>query len=196
MASKSNNDHLDAFNEIVSCLSKFDEETQRHILNSVYNWFRFSDSPQAIKSAAAIDEIEDTTEPTSFQGFSGGADQSPKEFLMEKAPETNVERVACLAYYLTHYRGTPNFKTFDISKLNTEAAQPKFANPTVAVNDAARAQLIVPSTKGAKQLSAMGEQFVLALPNRFEAKEVLKMMKSKRRSKAKVKKKTASTTGK
>ena len=34
---------------------------------------------------------------------------SPKDFLMEKAPNTDVERIACLAYYLTHYRSTPHF---------------------------------------------------------------------------------------
>ena len=53
---------------------------------------------------------------------------SPKEFLLEKQPRTDVERIACLAFYLTHYRDTPHFKTLELSKLNTEAAQQKFAN--------------------------------------------------------------------
>ena len=48
--------------------------------------------------------------------------ESPKDFLFRKEPNTDVERVACLAYYLTHRRGTNHFKTIDISKLNTEAA--------------------------------------------------------------------------
>jgi len=46
---------------------------------------------------------------------------SPKDFLLEKQPRTDVERIACLAYYLTHYRATPHFKTIDLSILNTEA---------------------------------------------------------------------------
>lgn len=52
----------------------------------------------------------------------------PKEFMVQKRPRTDIERVACLGFYLTHYRDTPHFKTLDISKLNTEAAQPKFTN--------------------------------------------------------------------
>src|SRR5438105_4083846 len=43
---------------------------------------------------------------------------TPKAFLLEKRPRTDVERVACLAYYLTHYREMPEFKTNDITKLN------------------------------------------------------------------------------
>src|SRR5665213_1662121 len=39
-------------------------------------------------------------------------DRSPtsKEFMMTKRPQTDVERVACLGYYLTHYRDTDEFK--------------------------------------------------------------------------------------
>src|SRR5258705_835088 len=41
----------------------------------------------------------------------GATSLSAKEFLAEKRPKTDVERVACLAYYLTHFRETPEFKT-------------------------------------------------------------------------------------
>ena len=57
--------------------------------------------------------------------FSEDRSMSPKEFILQKQPQTDVERVACLGYYLTHYRDVPQFKTLDISKVNTEAAQPK-----------------------------------------------------------------------
>src|SRR5437879_2148026 len=33
-----------------------------------------------------------------------------KEFLAAKRPTTDVERVACLAYYLTHAKNKPHFK--------------------------------------------------------------------------------------
>ena len=38
-------------------------------------------------------------------------DLTPKQFLAQKKPENNYERVACLAYYLTHYREMLHFKT-------------------------------------------------------------------------------------
>jgi len=95
-----------------------------------------------------------------------------------------VEKVACLAYYLTHYRDTPYFKTLDISKLNTEAAQVKFSNAAVAVENATRLRYLVPATKGNKQLSSLGEQFVLALPDRDKAKEVMNVARPRRRAKS------------
>ena len=51
---------------------------------------------------------------------------TPKAFLLEKRPATDVERVTCLAYYLTHFRNLPEFKTKDITQLNAEAARAFF----------------------------------------------------------------------
>jgi hypothetical protein len=108
---------------------------------------------------------------------------SPKEFLLEKQPRTDVERIACLAYYLTHYRGTPHFKTLDLSMLNTEAAQPKFANAAYSANNAVKMRYLVPSTKGQRQISAVGERFVRALPDRDAAKTALESIRRRPRRK-------------
>src|SRR5437899_5660927 len=40
-----------------------------------------------------------------------GGQLTPKQFMAQKKPENNYERVACLAYYLTNDRGAPHFKT-------------------------------------------------------------------------------------
>ena len=179
-------ERLTAHNDIVSRLKEFDEDDQKHILDMAYRWFKFSIEPK-------VPARSYVTEPGPPEGPSVGlfgqkSDLTPKEFLMEKEPRTNVERVTCLAYYLNHYRETPNFKTLDISKLNTEAAQPKFANPSVALNDAAISGFVVASTKGTKQISAMGEQFVLALPDRDAAKKIKQKMRPKRKKKSMEKK--------
>ena len=101
--------------------------------------------------------------------------------MRDKAPQSNLERAACLAYYLTHYRDTPYFKTLDISALNTEAAQPKFSNASVAVEDAMKAGLLVQATKGNKQLSAAGELYVQSLPDRAAAKASVQGLRQKRK---------------
>jgi hypothetical protein len=92
-----------------------------------------------------------------------------------------VERIACLAFYLTHYADMPHFKTLDLSKLNTDAAQPKFSNTAVAVENATKMGYLVPAIKAHKQLSAAGERFVQALPNRDEAKAAMSSVRSRMR---------------
>ncbi len=114
--------------------------------------------------------------------FSEDRSISPKEFLLQKQPRSDVEKVACLAFYLTHYRDAPHFKTLDISKLNTEAAQVKFSNAAVAVDNAAKKGLLVPADRGQKQLSAVGEQYVLALPDREAAQTALSGLRKRRKS--------------
>ena len=105
---------------------------------------------------------------------------SPKDFLFQKQPNTDAERVACLAFYLTHYRAMPHFKTLDISKLNTEAAQRKFANSTYSVNNATQAGYLAPVSRGMKQLAAEGERYVDALPDRAAAKAAFRTPKTRR----------------
>jgi len=107
---------------------------------------------------------------------------SPKEFIFQKQPRSDAEKVACLAFYLTHYRDTPRFKTLDISKLNTEAAQVKFSNAAVAVDNATKKGLLVPAEKGQKQVSSVGEQYVLALPDREAAQAALAGLRKRRRA--------------
>src|SRR5262249_52301053 len=115
--------------------------------------------------------------------FSEEKTVSAKEFVFQKKPQSDVERVTVLAYYLTHYRDTPYFKTLDISKLNTEAAQPKFSNAAYAVENATKLGYLVPASKGTKQLSAAGEVFVDALPDREAAKQARQAARPKRKFK-------------
>ena len=113
----------------------------------------------------------------------GHAEVDPKAFLKEKGPKTDVERVACLAFYLAHHRDLPYFKTQDLTKLNTEAAQPKFSNASYAAANAVKLGYLAAGPKGQRQISAFGEEFVTALPDRDAAKEVASSMRPKRRPK-------------
>jgi hypothetical protein len=115
--------------------------------------------------------------------FSEDRSISPKDFMLQKSPKTDVERVACLAYYLTHYREQQYFKTLDISKLNTDAAQMKFANAPKSVDNATMYGYLAPAMKGTKQLSAAGELFVRALPDREAAKAAMASARPRKRPK-------------
>lgn len=169
--------------EIISSLTKFNAETRERMLRTVASFFDAGQSILATPKKGPPERGLPARSSQADSSFSEDRTISPKEFLFEKAPETDIERIACLAYYLTHYRNTRHFKTLDLSKLNTEAAQIKFSNPTVAVDNAARAGLLVPSTKGNKQISAVGELYVQALPNRQAAKDSLTRARRRRKSK-------------
>ena len=170
MAEHTPADESNVFNEVrrvIDGLIKFDADSRMRIYRTVGTFFGFDDpGPQASQSAGSrTDPTENSREPH----FSTHEAPSPKDFVFQKRPNTRIERIACLAYYLTHHRDTPHFKTIDISKLNTEAAQTKLSNASYAVNDATRSGLLATATKGMKQLSALGEKYVEALPDRAAA---------------------------
>jgi hypothetical protein len=169
---------------LISELQKLSKNSREKILKTVAIFYqiKLTDSHQAyISPVSAISPSGSYQRVTSF---SEDRNISPKEFILSKSPLTDVERIACLAYYLTHYRNQPQFKTLDLSKLNTEAAQIKFTNPAVAVDNAAKqSNFLISTTKGNKQISALGELYVQALPDRDEAKKVIAKARPKRKLK-------------
>lgn len=171
-----------AISTVISILEGLDDETRGRVLSAVGSYFNVDLSsvsqPRPIQSPVSF-----THGTTPGLGFAKENAPTPKLFLMEKQPRTDVERIACLAYYLAHYRDTPQFKTLDLGKLNTEAAQPKFSNAAYTVNNAQKMGYLVPGTKGQRQLSGPGERFVAALPDRSAAREALEASLPRRKTK-------------
>lgn len=176
MEENSRND-LEVLTTIVKALKDLDLETQKRTLQAVATFLGINELREY--------QADNYNSSPRIVSFSENRDMSAKEFLREKSPKTDIERVVCLAYYLTHYRNLPHFKTLDISNLNTEAAQPKFSNAAFTVVNATNAGLLVPAVKGAKQLSAAGELFVQALPDREAAKASIENMRTKRKARKK-----------
>lgn len=172
---------LDAFNQIVSAIRRLPEEVQLRVVKSALTFMGWADT-FAKRSESAGQSTSPSMPSSVASTFSEDRNLSPKAFMLEKKPVTDIERVTCLAYYLTHYRGTPHFKTLDLSKLNTDAAQTKFSNPTVAVDNATAAGLLVQAGKGNKQLSALGELYVQALPDREAAKAAISHARPRRKN--------------
>jgi hypothetical protein len=167
--------------KVIEDVGGLTSEEQQNILNTVATFYKLH-SPVPSVGQAKTSSTNAAVSHTAGGGFSEVRDISPKEFVMQKQPRTDVERVACLAYYLTHFRNTPYFKTVDVSKLNVEAAQSKMSNPAMAVDNATKTGYLAPGTKGNKQLSAPGELFVQALPDRDAAKSAMANAKRPKRS--------------
>jgi hypothetical protein len=168
-------DDAEVLAEMISLMKKLDADGRKRIYQTIGTFFQLhsDDEPFHSKPGETTPFEPAKSHPSSVPTFSADRTPSPKHFLQEKQPRTDVERVACLAFYLAHYRDTPAFTTLDISKVNTEAAQRKLANATVAVNNASQYGYLVPAGKGLKQISAAGERYVQALPDYDAAKEAM-----------------------
>lgn len=116
---------------------------------------------------------------------------TPKTFMAAKQPTTDMDRVTCLAYYLTHTRNTPIFKTDELTALNREAAGIKFSNISATARNAVASGYLSAAGAGKKQIAARGEAVVEALPDRdkvaaaLEAHPARKPRKRRKARKAK-----------
>jgi hypothetical protein len=118
----------------------------------------------------AGNQVHSGLETNVHSSGAGDANISPKVFMAQKKPLSEIERILCLAYYLTYHRDTSSFKTRDLSKLNTEAAQPGFSNATSFARNADAAGYLAKAGAGSKQITALGEAIVNALPDRAKVK--------------------------
>jgi hypothetical protein len=180
--------------QVIEGLQPYDDEHRLRFLRTIMTYYNLGSLGAAsnVMPTTSSDDVRSATTGHFVSRrpiFSDHAEMTAKEFLQQKAPRTDIERVACLAYYLTHYLDIRHFKTLEINKLNTDAAQPKFSNTSYAVENALRQGLLVPAIKGMKQLSADGEAFVDALPDREAAKNVRANFRRRRSKKRKGKSK-------
>lgn len=188
MPEESHSNDLRVLTDVIAALKTLDSEGQKRTFQSVAMFLGLE-----LREAPSI--ISASTKPANgsthnvADSFSEERSISPKDFLIEKQPRTEVERIACLAYYLRNYRDMPYFKTLDISTLNTEAAQPKFSNPARSVDHATQSGYLAAATQGNKQLSAAGELFVQALPDREAAKNTMAHARPRRKTRKPISKK-------
>lgn len=177
-------------------LQAYDDDDKLRLLRTVLTYFDLDATANSNGGPrkSVHEDMESVKTPVLSRrlSFSDHPDMTPKEFLQQKAPRTDLERVACLAYYLAHYRDANSFKTLDINKLNTEAAQAKFSNASNAVENATKQGYLAPAGKGMKQLSADGERFVDVLPDRESAKELRSRFARRRPRKQSSKKRSTS----
>lgn len=164
--------------EVVTALNKLDPDARARLIQSISTLYGV---PSASRSRpVGIPEPSAQAQSDQRSTFSEDRTLSPKEFVWQKKPKTAIERVVCLAYYLEHYRGAKQFKTGDIAALNTEAAQVKFSNAAMMVGEATRAGYLSTVAGQEKQLTVIGEHFVMHLPDHEAAMEAIKHIRPKR----------------
>lgn len=111
--------------------------------------------------------------------------KDPRAFIRIKKPTTDVQRVACLGYYLVQTTGQHGFASKDVSKTHTDSGGSSI-NMTRALDNATRAAKYL-SNRGPreKQLTTLGEDVVNALPDQTAVKAVEDAAKGGRGKKGK-----------
>jgi hypothetical protein len=121
---------------------------------------------------------------TGVPGAPGNVSDS-KGFLASKRPQSDIQRIACLAYILTHGKGTTAFNTEQLREVNVEAAGRTFSNISDAAKNAVKAGLLSSAGGRNRQITAPGERVVNALPDQAAVKAVLGEEKRPRRRRRK-----------
>jgi hypothetical protein len=116
---------------------------------------------------------------------------NPKQFIAQKKPKTQYERVACLGYFLHAARQVVEFGADEIKAINKEAAQQPILNlPTIIGDTTSKYGYLSAAGGGNKQMTVLGDAVVQALPDRDAVKAALAEHRTgKKRKKRATKKK-------
>src|SRR4051812_10123800 len=149
---------LKAMQAALEALQPLDQDAQQRAIDWVASRLGLELSTASNESGDDDEGEDDPSEGVGRQAIGSrrqsGANLAPKEFVNEKRPKNNAERIACLGYYLAKHRDTPTFKTKEISELNTEAAGPRLGNAARDVTEAERSSGYLTSAgEGRKQMS-------------------------------------------
>ena len=165
-----------ALSDVLSALEGLKQSDQVWVLETAASRINSMVSGDSIRKPAAAS--------LRALGADHGTRTDPKAFMRTKDPKNDVQRVACLAHFLTDQRKMPHFKARDLSTLNTEAAGPRI-NISRAVNNATNQnRYLAAAGGGKKQITALGEDVVKALPDQEAARAAEEKGRPKRKRKA------------
>lgn len=91
---------FDALSTVIGALQPLDDEARRRIVESVVTFLRISGARVGVTAHSVAPGHTSTATISEQAPFSENTRMSVKDFILEKQPRTDVERLACLAYYL------------------------------------------------------------------------------------------------
>ena len=144
--------------QVISLFKQLPPEERERVHKAIGAYFGLGDGKNEIFPTISVSDVAKKIK------FSTVKHQDPKEFLVNKHPRDLLERVLCLAYYITYDMGLGSFSALHISKLNTEAAQTKLPEILV-LKDALKWGYVSGGLSGKILLTKVGERLVEALPN-------------------------------
>jgi hypothetical protein len=114
-----------------------------------------------------------------------------RAFMRVKQPATDVQRIACLGYFIVQTSGNLGFSSKDVARAQTDSGGSSI-NLTRALDNATRKAKYL-SNRGPKekQLTTLGEDVVVALPDQEAVKAIEARAKGRGKGRAKKSKKRA-----
>jgi hypothetical protein len=176
---------IEALGKVLDALSKLEPAAQQWVLSTAATRLNVSTIAIAPPSGGTPVSHRTATPPSGSIGS-----LHPKEFMRQKAPQSDVDRVACLAYYLTHGRQASAYSSRELTAMNTEAAGPKLNMSRAVDNATKQSGYLTSAGKGKKQITSYGEDVVNALPD-YEAVKTLATTRTAKPRKKKARRKAA-----
>ncbi len=172
---------VEALGAVLNAVKDLDEAQRRWVFSSAMSNLGLG---QANQAPLGTNVVSQAGSPQSrVPAPHASEDVTPKEFLRRKTPQSDVQRIACLAYYLSHMRNQPHFKTTDLTILNIEGAGSRMSNPSQAVSNATKqSHYLALAGGGKKQITTRGEEVVEALPDQEKVKSLEKSQPKKRKA--------------
>ena len=115
------------------------------------------------------------------------AKRDVRAFVRLKRPNTDVQRVACLGYFLVRTTGNHGFSSKDVSKAHTDSGGSKINLPRALDNATRQKKYLSNRGPREKQLTTLGEDIVVALPEQQAVKETKFAAKGRGKKQSKTK---------
>jgi hypothetical protein len=113
-----------------------------------------------------------------------------RSFIRAKKPASDVERVACLGYYLLKTTAQPGFTSKDLAAAHTDSGGSKINMPRALDNATRQSKFLSNRSRSEKQLTTLGEDVAEALPDRDRVNQIMADAKGARKGKRAKAKKT------
>lgn len=188
MATKRKNP-ADALKLVIAAVDSLDVNGKQWVLQSAASlWNVTLQLPAAIGGGSDVARVGAANASRTLGGSdvdAAIANNDPRSFVRLKKPTTDVERVACLGYYLLKTTRQPGFSRKDITKAHVDSGGSAI-NMTRALDNATRQSKYL-SNRGPreKQLTTLGEDVAEALPSREGVAAAEEAAKSIRKRKGK-----------
>lgn len=113
------------------------------------------------------------------------AKKDARAFIRIKRPVTDIQRVACLGYFVMETTGQQGFSSKEIGQANIDSGGTKINLPRALDNATRRAKYLSSRGGNSKQLTTLGEDVVDALPDQQAVSELEAAAKVRKKGKAK-----------